>query len=113
MRSCRPPFRQAAAFAVEDFHFGLGRDTEHGGRLLESNGLVKARLKHARLAVHNHNRRAVIDADDTAKPVVYADDIAWTKPSGWRLAVPPDNADKPGLSGVARRFLGPFHITSY
>jgi hypothetical protein len=113
MRSCRPPFRQAAAPAVEDLNLGLRGDAEHGGRLLESNRFVEARREDARRAIHNHDRRAVIDADDTAKPVVYADDIAWTKPSGWRLAVPPDNADKPGLSGVARRFLGPFHITSY
>jgi len=100
-------------FAVKDFNIGLGRDAEHGGRLLESNGLVKARREHAHRAIHNHNRRAVIDAYDTAQPVVKAYDIACTKPGRGRLEEPPDEADKPGLVGVARRFLGPFHSNSY
>src|ERR1039458_5235806 len=63
-------------------------------------------------AIHKNNRRAVIDADGTAQPVLNTDDIACAKPGGWRLQVPPDDTDKLGLSWVVEMLLGALHKVS-
>ena len=74
-------------FEVKDFNFGLGRDAERGRWRGEPDGFVKAGLKFPDWAVHNHNRRALIHAQNTAKPALIADDIPGMKPERIRQGV--------------------------
>jgi hypothetical protein len=86
----------------------VGRDSEHGGRRLETDGLVKTGFELPKFLVHNDDRRAIIHADDTAKPVIEADDIACTEPE-WMLVRHPDNGEKLGLIRVFERTFIAFH----
>jgi hypothetical protein len=86
----------------------VGRDSEHGGRRLESNGLVKAGFELPKFPVHNDDRGAIIHPDNTAKPVIEADDIACTEPE-WMLVRHPDNGEKLGLIRVFERTIIAFH----
>jgi hypothetical protein len=86
----------------------VGRDSEHGGRWLESNGLVKAGFELPKFPVHNDDCGAIIHADDTAKSVIKADNIASTE-AEWMLVRHPDNGEKLGLIRVFERTIIAFH----
>jgi hypothetical protein len=92
MCSSRPP--------VKDFNVGVGTNPHQGGRRLEPDGLVKAGFELADWPVHKNDRRALIDPDNTAQPVLNTYDIADAKPE-LILFGPPDQADKLELIGVA------------
>jgi hypothetical protein len=86
----------------------VGRNSEHGGRRLETDGLVESGFELPKFPIHNDDRRAIIHADDTAKPVIEADDIACTEPE-WMLVRHPDNGEKLGLIRVFERTIIAFH----
>jgi len=86
----------------------VGRNSEHDGRRLESNGFQKAGLKLPKFPVHNDDCGAIIHPDNTAKPVIEADDIACTEPE-WMLVRHPDNGEKLGLRRVVERTFIAFH----
>ena len=65
--------RSAGSFsrlAVKDRHFGIDADAKQGRRRLEFDGFVKAGLKPPDRLIHNHYRRTLVHADNTAKPVI-------------------------------------------
>ena len=95
--------------AVKDFNFGLRGNAERGGRRREPHRLVKARFEFADWPVHNDHRRTFIHAQDTAKPLLKADDIAGAEPE-WMLLGLPDDADKLGLVRVVELFPCAFAI---
>jgi hypothetical protein len=86
----------------------VGRDSEYGGRRLETDWLVESGFELPEFPVHNDDRRAIIHPDNTAKPVIEADDIACTEPE-WMLVRHPDNGEKLGLRRVVERTFIAFH----
>ena len=97
---------------VEDFKVGIWRDAEHGGRRLKTNGLVKTGLKIPYWPVHKDHRRALIHAEDTAKPAGQSDDIAGMEPEGMLQGLP-DDANELGLCWVVEKSSGGFHKASF
>jgi len=91
MCSSRPP--------VKDFNVGVGTNPHQAGRRLEPDGLVKACFEVADWPVHKNDRRALINPDNTAEPLLDAYDIANAKPE-LILLRPPDQADKLELVGI-------------
>jgi len=85
------PLCGSPGLAVKDFDFGLGRDVEHCGPWLETNGLVKASLKNPHWPAHNDNRRALAHTDNAAKAMVVKDDIPCTKPERMGECRPDDS----------------------
>jgi hypothetical protein len=70
----------SSGFAVQDVGFAIGGNAEQQWGRLESNRLVEPGLKIPDGPVHNDHRRAFVDANDPAKPVVEPDDVSGTQP---------------------------------
>ena len=92
-------------FEVEDFHGGLGRDTELGGRRGETNGLVKARGEFTHGAIHNHDCRALIHAEHAAQSAVVANHVSGVESERQPHRLP-DEAHKFALVGVLEMLSG-------
>jgi hypothetical protein len=73
---------------VEDLGFGVRRDPEDGGRRLEPDRPVKARLEIAGGPVHQDDRSALGDTEHAAKPFIEADDIAGLEPEWLSQGLP-------------------------